>query len=36
VKLIELDLHINDPAFADAAAQTLFDLVGTSGDNAQS
>jgi uncharacterized protein (UPF0261 family) len=27
VKLIELDLHINDPAFAEAASRTLLDLV---------
>jgi uncharacterized protein (UPF0261 family) len=27
VRLIELDLHINDPAFADAAARTLLDLI---------
>jgi uncharacterized protein (UPF0261 family) len=27
VKLIELDLHINDPAFAEAAARTLLDLL---------
>jgi uncharacterized protein (UPF0261 family) len=28
VRLMELDLHINDPAFADAAARTLLDLIG--------
>jgi uncharacterized protein (UPF0261 family) len=27
VKLIELDMHINDPQFAEIAAQTLLDLV---------
>lgn len=27
VKLIELDLHINDPAFAEAAARTLLTLM---------
>jgi uncharacterized protein (UPF0261 family) len=27
VRLLELDLHINDPAFAQAAAQTLLDLL---------
>jgi uncharacterized protein (UPF0261 family) len=25
----ELDLHINDPAFAEAAARKLIDLMGT-------
>jgi uncharacterized protein (UPF0261 family) len=29
VACIELDLHINDPAFADAAAQTLLRLLRT-------
>jgi uncharacterized protein (UPF0261 family) len=28
VELVELDLHINDPAFADAAAKTLLRLMG--------
>ncbi|HZT79714.1 MAG TPA: Tm-1-like ATP-binding domain-containing protein [Gemmataceae bacterium] len=28
VKLIELDLHINDPAFAEAAARTLLEMLG--------
>jgi uncharacterized protein (UPF0261 family) len=27
VRLLELDLHINDPAFAEAAARTLLDLM---------
>ena len=27
VKLIELDLHINDPAFAQAAADTLLGML---------
>jgi len=27
VRLVELDLHINDPAFAQAAAQTLLELM---------
>lgn len=27
VKLLELDLHINDPAFADTAARTLLELM---------
>jgi uncharacterized protein (UPF0261 family) len=30
VELVELDLHINDPAFAAAAAQTLLRLLGAS------
>ena len=29
VRLIELDLHINDPAFASKAAETLLAMVGT-------
>jgi uncharacterized protein (UPF0261 family) len=29
VRLIELDLHINDPAFARTAAETLLEMVGT-------
>ena len=28
VKLIELDLHVNDPAFAQAAARTLLEFLG--------
>jgi uncharacterized protein (UPF0261 family) len=28
VKLVELDLHINDPAFAQAAARTLLEFLG--------
>src|SRR5262249_46097079 len=28
VPLVELDLHINDPAFAEAAAQTLLNMLG--------
>jgi uncharacterized protein (UPF0261 family) len=28
VKLVEFDLHINDPAFAEAAADTLLQLMG--------
>ena len=28
VKLIELDMHINDPRFAEAAAATLLRLMG--------
>lgn len=28
VELIELDLHVNDPAFADAAARKLLELIG--------
>ncbi len=28
VKLVELDLHVNDPAFAKAAAETLLGFVG--------
>jgi hypothetical protein len=28
VKLIELDLHINDPAFAQACARTLLEMMG--------
>jgi uncharacterized protein (UPF0261 family) len=27
VRLVELDLHINDPAFAEAATQTLLDMM---------
>jgi uncharacterized protein (UPF0261 family) len=27
VKIVELDAHINDPAFADAAAETLLELM---------
>ncbi len=27
VRLIELDLHVNDPAFAEAAARTLLDML---------
>ena len=27
VKLIELDLHINDPTFAEACARTLLDML---------
>ena len=26
-RLVELDLHVNDPAFAEAAAQTLLDML---------
>jgi uncharacterized protein (UPF0261 family) len=29
VRLRELDLHINDPAFAEAAARTLLELMGS-------
>jgi uncharacterized protein (UPF0261 family) len=29
VRLLELDLHINDPAFAAAAARTLLELMGS-------
>src|SRR5256885_1384795 len=29
VRLMELDLHINDPAFAQAAAQTLLEMMGS-------
>jgi uncharacterized protein (UPF0261 family) len=29
VRLVELDRHINDPAFAEAAARTLLDLMGS-------
>jgi uncharacterized protein (UPF0261 family) len=29
VRLVELDLHINDPAFAEAAARTLLELLGS-------
>jgi uncharacterized protein (UPF0261 family) len=28
VRLLELDLHINDPAFARAAAETLLGMLG--------
>jgi uncharacterized protein (UPF0261 family) len=28
----ELDLHLNDPAFAEAAAGMLIDLMNTQGD----
>ncbi len=28
VRLIELDLHVNDPAFAEAAARTLLEMLG--------
>jgi uncharacterized protein (UPF0261 family) len=28
VRLIELDLHINDPAFAETAARTLLEMIG--------
>ncbi len=28
VRLLELDLHINDPAFAETAARTLLDMLG--------
>jgi uncharacterized protein (UPF0261 family) len=28
VRLLELDLHINDPAFAEAAARTLLEMLG--------
>ena len=31
VPLIEMDLHINDPAFAEAAASKLLELIGTRG-----
>jgi uncharacterized protein (UPF0261 family) len=26
-EVVELDMHINDPAFADAAASTLLELL---------
>jgi uncharacterized protein (UPF0261 family) len=31
VELVELDLHINDPAFADAVADRLLDLLPNNG-----
>jgi uncharacterized protein (UPF0261 family) len=30
VRLLELDMHINDPAFAEAAVRTLLELVAQS------
>ncbi len=30
VRLIELDMHINDPAFAETAARTLLEMMGAS------
>jgi len=32
VKLVELDLHINDPAFAQACADTLREMMGEAGE----
>jgi hypothetical protein len=31
VELIELDMHINDPPFAEAAARTLLRMMGKTG-----
>ena len=36
VRIIELDLHINDPAFADAAAELLLEQIGAPGAARQS